>query len=78
MNKEQMRSDLLQALVITTSLLIIIVLILAFKFRSLEDRFNKQEIPEIRVKIIYSEPLHIEPSEDELKISINGEEEQGE
>lgn len=78
MNKEQMRSDLLQALVIATSLLIIIVLILAFKFRSLEDRFNKQEIPEIKVKIIYSEPLHIEPSEDELKISINGEEEQGE
>lgn len=78
MNKEQMRSDLLQALVIATSLLIIVVLILAFKFRSLEDRFNKQEIPEIKVKIIYSEPLHIEPSEDELKISINGEEEQGE
>ena len=78
MNKEQVRSDVLQALVIATSLLIIIVLILAFKFRSLEDRFNKQEIPEIKVKIIYSEPLHIEPSEDELKISINGEEEQGE
>ena len=78
MNKEQMRSDLLQALVIATSLLIIVVLILAFKFRSLEDRFNKQEIPEIKVKIIYSELLHIEPSEDELKISINGEEEQGE
>lgn len=78
MNKEQMRSDLLQALVIATSLLIIVVLILAFKFRSLEDRFNKQEIPEIKVKIIYSEPLHIEPDEDELKISINGEEEQGE
>ena len=78
MNKEQMRSDLLQALVIATSLLIIVVLILAFKFRSLEDRFNKQEIPEIKVKIIYYEPLHIEPSEDELKISINGEEEQGE
>lgn len=78
MNKEQMRSDILQALVIATSALIIVVLILAFKYRSLEDRFNKQEIPEIKVKIIYSEPLHIEPSEDELKISINGEEEQGE
>ena len=72
MDKEELRTEILQVLVIITGVLVVLVLMMAFKIRSLEDRVNQQEIPEIKVKVEYVKPVHIEPSEDELKISING------
>ena len=58
-------------------ILIFLMVVLTFRYRNTEDRLSQMEIELARqrnIKIVSEYPYRIEPSDDEIIITINGEE----